>query len=208
MTKTQDIYHALLAQKVIGELAKRNIEGFYCETGEAALQMALTLIPKGSVVSYGGSQTLREIGLQTAFQSGDYRFLDPNGVDGAAAKNEVARQAFDADYYFMSANAISVSGELVNLDGFGNRTASLMFGPRHVIVIAGMNKVVPTAEVGILRAKQYAAPNTLLLFKQEYPSYDALMQLAESAYSHVVVTGMSTAKGRIKVILVGEYLGF
>jgi 2-methylisocitrate lyase-like PEP mutase family enzyme len=108
----------------------------------------------------------------------------------------------------MSANAISVTGELVNLDGIGNRTAALAFGPKKVIVIAGINKVAPTLEAAIQRAKNYAAPHTLMIFKQDYSSLDELSQVAESAYSHLLITGRATTKGRIHVILVGENLGF
>lgn len=204
----KECYNTLLAQKLIEELKKRNMEGFYCETKEEALKKALEMIPKDSVVSCGGSATLREIGLQAALKKGGYNFLDPNEPQGAAAKDKVAHQALSADYYLMSSNAISAAGELVNIDGYGNRVASLIFGPKHVIVIAGLNKVAPNLDAAILRVKKYAALITLLIFKQDYSSFDELSKAAESACSQLVITGMSMTKGRIKVILVGESLGF
>ncbi|MEN6348717.1 MAG: lactate utilization protein [Syntrophomonas sp.] len=204
----EDRYNALLAQKLIEEWGKRNMEGFYCETKEDAVKKVLKLIPLGSTVSCGGSATLREIGLRAALKKERYKFLDPDDAQGGPAKEEIAHQALSADYYLMSSNAISATGELVNADGIGNRVASLIFGPKHVIVIAGMNKVEPNLDAAILRVKKYAAPLILLLFKQDYASFDELSEAADGAYSHLVITRMSTFKNRIKVILVGESLGY
>jgi L-lactate utilization protein LutB len=201
-------YNALLAEKLMVELKKRNMEGFYCETKEDALKKVLEMIPKDSLTSCGGSATLHEIGLHAALKNEGYNFLDPDGAQGGLAKDKVAHQALRADYYLMSSNAISVTGELVNIDGYGNRVASLIFGPKNVIVIAGLNKVAPNLDAAILRAKNYAAQNTLLIFKKDYASFDELSKVAADACSQLVITSMSMTKGRIKVILVGESLGF
>lgn len=206
--KPKECYIALLAQKVIEALNKRNMEGHYCETKEDALKKILEIIPKDSMVSCGGSTTLREIGLRAALKNGGYNFLDPDDAQGGKAKDEVAHQALNADYFLMSSNAISVTGELVNIDGYGNRVSALIFGPKNVIVIAGINKVEPNLEAAILRAKSYAAPLTMLIFKQDYASFDELSKVAEGACSQLVITSFSMTKGRIQVILVGESLGF
>ncbi len=206
--KPKECYHALLTQKLLEELKKRNMEGFYCETKEDAVKKVLELIPKDSMVSCGGSATLHEIGLRAALKNGEYNFLDPDDAQGATAKDRVAHQALSADYYLMSSNAIAATGELVNIDGYGNRVASLIFGPKNVIVIAGVNKVEPNLDAAILRAKKYAAPITLLIFKKDYSTFDELSKAAEGACAQLVITGMSMTKGRIKVILVGESLGF
>ena len=206
--KPKESYHALLAQKLIDELAKRNMEGYYCRTKEDALKKVLEMIPDGSIVSNGGSATLYEIGLHAALKTGSYKFLDPNDVQGAAAKDGIARQAFNADYYLMSTNAITAAGELVNADGYGNRVSALIFGPKHVVVVAGINKVEPDLDSAVRRVKEYAAANIILKFKQDYSSFDELARAAEGACSQLVITCMSAIKGRIKVILVGEELGF
>jgi L-lactate utilization protein LutB len=206
--KPKESYNALLAKKVIDELMKRNIDGVYCETKEDALKTALEMIPKDSMISCGGSATLHEIGLQAAFKKEGYNFLDPNDVQGAEAKEEMAHQALNADYYIMSSNAIAATGELVNMDGYGNRVASLIFGPKHVIIIAGINKVEPNLEAAILRVKNYVSSMIMLRLKQDYSSFDELSAAAEGAGSQLVITGKSARKGRMKVILVGEALGF
>jgi len=207
MTPKQ-IYNALLAQKLIEELKKRNIEGFYFETKEDALKKVLEMIPKDKIVSCGGSATLHEIGLHVALKNEGYNFLNLDDAQGSKAKDKVAHQALSSDYYLMSSNAISITGELVNIDGYGNRVSSLIFGPRNVIVIAGINKIEPNLDTAILRVKKYAAPITMLIFKRDYSSFDELSKVAEGACSQLVITSMSTNKDRIKVILVGECLGF
>ncbi|MBC9784061.1 lactate utilization protein [Heliobacterium chlorum] len=207
--KTRECYNVLLSQKLVEELKKRNMEAYYCVTKEEAVKKVLKMIPKDSVVSCGGSATLHEIGLKVALKNEGYKnFLDPDDAQGALAKDKVARQALSADYFLMSSNAITESGELVNIDGYGNRVASLIFGPKNVIVIAGINKVVPNLDAAILRAKKYAAPMTLLIFNKDYPSYDELSKVAEDSCSQLVITSSSMSQGRIKVILVGESLGF
>ncbi len=203
----EECYNQLLAHKLIEEFEKRNMEGFYFKTKAEALNKLTELIPKDSVVSYGGSLTLQEIKVRETFHNGNYRFLDPNAVEGVKEKERVAHEALSADYYLMSANAITMSGELVNADGIGNRVGALSFGPKHVVVVAGMNKVVPDLSSAIQRVKTIASQKCLLLYKQDYASFDELKEAADEIISQLVITSMTTLKGRIKIILVGENLG-
>lgn len=202
-------YNALLSQKVIQGLGKRNIQGFYCETRKEALEKVLQMIPKGSVVSWGGSATLHEVGLIDLLKNGEYTVLDASAGKNGAEKAAKAHEALTADYYLMSANAVSASGELVNMDGIGNRVAALAFGPKNVIVVAGINKVEQNLESAILRAKTRAAPMCMLPYdKGEITTFDELLCKAETAWSRLVITSMSVFKDRIKVILIGESFGF
>jgi len=107
----------------------------------------------------------------------------------------------------MSSNSIAITGELVNIDGIGNRVAALCFGPKTVIIVAGLNKVAPNLDAAILRAKDYAAKMVASAYKQDYSSYEELSKAAEDGCSQLVITHKSMFKGRIKVILVGESLG-
>lgn len=205
--KPKECYNALLAQKLIGELEKRNIEGFYFKEKEEALKKILEMIPKDSLVSWGGSLTLHEIGIKEALKNGGYKFLDPAEPKGSKEKENAARQALLADYFLMSTNAIAATGELVNIDGIGNRVAALCFGPKNVIIVAGLNKVEPDLDTAILRVKDYAAKMTMMLYKQDYSSYEELSKAAEGGCSQLVITSKSMFQGRIKVMLVGESLG-
>jgi hypothetical protein len=202
-------YNQLMAQKLIEEFERRGFEGAYCETKEDALKAVLGMLPEGCVVSCGGSATLHEIGLWDALKGGEYEFLDPLSGVGAAGKDRIAHEALAADYYLMSANAISMTGELVNADGYGNRVASLIFGPKNVIIVAGLNKVEPDLDGATRRAKGRAAAMILLKnANKDFASYDELMEAAAGICSHLVVTSKSTTKGRVKVVLVGEDLGY
>lgn len=202
------LYSALLAKKLIAEFAKRGMEGFYCETREDALKAALQMAEEGGLMSCGGSATLHEIGLIRALTEGKYNFLNPAAPKSGREKEEAARRALHADVFFMGANAIAETGELVNADGIGNRAAALLFGPRRVVIVAGINKVEPTLDAAILRVKTRAARMGFLAFKSDFEDFDSLAKAAEGAASHLIVTGFSVMKGRIKVILVGEALGY
>lgn len=206
-SKPKESYNALLAQKLIEEFEKRNIEGFYCKSKEEALKKVLEMIPKDSLVSWGGSLTLYEIGLKDALKNEGYNFIDPAEPQGSKEKEKAARQALLADYFLMSSNAIAATGELVNIDGIGNRVAALCFGPKNVIIVAGLNKVEPNLDAAVLRVKDYSAKMTMMLYKQDYSSYEELSEAAEGGCSQLVITNKSMFKGRIKVILVGENLG-
>jgi hypothetical protein len=201
-------YNKLLAEELIAEFGKRNMDTYYCETRSIALDKVLELTTKGSTISWGGSVTLQEIGLIDALKNGDYNVLDPNEVSGGAEKEKIARKALSADYFFMSSNAITITGELVNADGIGNRVAALSFGPRRVIVIAGMNKIVKDVDAGIDRIKNVAAPMICLKFKPDIETFAEATKFAEGSVSQTVVTSNSVIKGRITVILIGESLGY
>lgn len=209
MTPIQN-YNALLAQKVIKELKSRNIQGFYFETKEEALQKVIEILPKDSLISWGGSLTLNEIGLLDYLKMGGYNILDASDpTKSGSEKDKIAHQALNSDFYLMSANAISASGELVNIDGIGNRVASLIYGPKNVLVIAGINKVEQNLDSAILRAKTKAASlNVLHYSKSEMASFEELLNKAQIIGSQLVITTMSIFKDRIRVILIGENLGF
>ncbi len=202
------IYNELLATKLIGEFEKRGLAGFYAATKEAALERVLSLIPEGSVVSVGGSQTLRDMGVREALHAGEYEFLDPDAGTTSAERDAIAHGALAADHYLMGCNAIAQSGELVNADGYGNRVAAMIFGPKHVIVVAGMNKVEPTLDAAIARVRGRASQLIMLHFKKDYATFDDVAAAARGAAAQLVVTSRSVTPGRITVVLVGESLGY
>lgn len=123
--------------------------------------------------------------------------------------DKIAHQALNADYYLLSANAISITGEIVNLDGIGNRTSAFIYGPKTVIIVAGINKVEQNLETAILRAKTEVASLVVLRYcKSEITSYEELSEKANKAVCQEVITNGSVFKGRIKLVLVGENLGY
>lgn len=205
-------YYENLADSLIEKFNTRSIESYYCETKEEALAMAKRFLTPECSVSWGGSETLKEIGLLDALRSSDYIVYDRDTATTPEERALLYSKTVMADYYFMSSNAITMDGELVNVDGFGNRVACLITGPKNVIVIAGMNKVVPNEESALARVRNMAAPPNALRLGLKTPCSDFSKCVNclsdECICCQVVITRKSRIPNRIKVILVGEELGY
>lgn len=150
--------NALLAKTVISNLEKRHFEAYYCPTTAEALQKALQLIPEGSSVGWGGSVTIREMGLTKAIHERNYTVIDRDLAKSPEETAELQRKCLTTDYFITSTNAMSEDGILVNIDGNGNRLAAICFGPKNVIVICGINKITQNLDAAISRARFTAAP--------------------------------------------------
>lgn len=204
----------LRAQTIIKGLEKRNMEGVFCETKEDALAKALSYIEEGSSVTWGGSMSISEIGLMDAVKNGNYEIIDRSVAKNYDEQREIFSKAVLADYYLMSSNAITPDGELINIDGTGNRVACLTYGPKNVIMIVGMNKVVNDVEDGIKKVRNFASPPNTLRLGLKTPC--SMTGRCGDCYgdtcicSQIVVTRRQSAamRGRIKIILVGESLGY
>lgn len=201
-----------LADTMIEKFNVRGIEGYYCNTKEEALLMAQRFLTPGCVVSWGGSQTLEEIGLIDALKSSDCVVVDRKDAENPEEYREIYGKIVTSDYFFMSSNAITLDGELINIDGAGNRAACLIHGPMNVIIVAGMNKIVTDTKAGIERVRNMASPaNTVRLgLKTPCASIgrcaDCLSD--DCICCEIVITRKSRIPNRIKVILVGEELGY
>ena len=211
MTPTQQ-HNEILAQTVIKNLEKRHMEGYYCLTKEEALDKALSFLQDGATVSWGGSMSLEEIGLTQALHKGTYNVIDRSTATNVDEAFALQRQAFFSDAYFLSCNAITMDGMLYNVDGIGNRVAAMIYGPKEVIIIAGINKVCLDGDEAHKRIRNVAAPINTHRLNKNTPC-TKLGKCAEcltpdTICSHTVVTRNSKPTGRIKVILVGESLGY
>lgn len=199
----------LLAQTVIKGLRSRNMEGFYAESKEAALQLALELIEEGSVVTMGGGMSVHEIGLPKALEEGKYTFLDR---DKAKDKRQAMLDAYDADVFLSGANAITRDGIMVNIDGNANRVSAIAQGPKKVLFIVGMEKVCSDLESAMKRARNVAAPINAQRFNLDTPCkktgacFDC--KSPDTICCQILITRYSKHPGRIQVILVNDTLGF
>ncbi len=207
------IYYENLADTIIDRFNKRGIEGYYCENAEEALLTAKRFLTPGCSISWGGSQTLIEIGLlESLSTSSDYIIYDRDTAKTPEEKLQMYSKTVTADYYFMSSNAITLDGQLVNIDGAGNRVACLITGPKNVIIIAGMNKIVTDVNTAIERVRNMATPPNTVRLGKKTPCAETgkcANCLAEDCIcNQIVITRRSGIQGRIKVILVGEELGF
>ena len=211
MTPKQTFYENQ-AKSIIHKLEARKMEGYYCPDKESAKAKVLELIgPNKKVVTYGGSMSLDEVGLKEAVEEAGHDLLRREKYVTPDEKRECFAKQTLADVFMMSTNAITLDGELVNIDGSGNRVACLAFGPNEVIVVAGMNKVVSNVEEGIARSRNFAAPPNTVRLGCDTPCAKIGQCgncLNDTICCQIVVTRASRVPGRIKVILVGEELGY
>lgn len=200
-----------LGPRVVDALKKRHFEAYYCEDKESAKELIMSLIPTGDVVSWGGSFTMNELGVIEQVKKNGYSVIDRDSVSSEEERMELMRRGLTCDTFLMGSNAISEDGQLYNIDGNGNRVAPLIFGPKQVIVAAGMNKVAKTIELAEQRVRQNAAPLNAQRFDVTTPCkkagscYDCINK--DSICVSMVRTRICRPAGRIKVILVGETLG-
>ena len=147
MTPKQKAW-AIQAEHVIKQMERRHFNAYYCSTKEEALSKALSIIEKESVIASGGSATIEEVGLLNYIKthSEEYTFIDRSIAKNEEEKRQIHAKAILSDYYLMSTNAFTMDGQLVNIDGNGNRVSALCYGPKHVVIITGMNKLTPSVE--------------------------------------------------------------
>lgn len=201
-----------LAEKLIPKLEMRKFEVYYCDTAKEASDKAVSLIDKCDTVSWGGSKTLAETGIIDRVRREGFSVIDRDTAKTPEERGEMMRKALLCDTFLTSTNAISSDGILVNIDGMGNRVAAMCFGPKNVIVVAGMNKLCDTVEEAEKRVHDVAAPKNAERFGLTETGCsvgkcsDCLSK--ECMCSYVVKTRQSKVPGRIKIILVGESLGF
>ena len=211
MTDPRKKYFDKRGPILVKNLESRHFEAYYCETKEKALEKALELIPKGATVGWGGAMSAQQIGLMDALNAGDYRAIDRDKCPTQEEKLQAAKDSLFADVFLTGANALSLDGQMVNIDGTGNRVAAIVYGPGTVLVIAGMNKVEDTLEAAITRARTVAAP----MNKQRFPNQTPCEVTgacgdckAEGCIcNQILITRHCRPVGRIKFILVGEDLG-
>ena len=208
----QAIRNERLAEVVIQQMKRRHINAYYCASSADAIKQVQELIPEGSSITWGGSLTIREMGLTAALKAGNYQVFDRDEIKTQAEKVEIYRKSFSCDYYLTSANAITEDGLIVNIDGSGNRVAAITWGPEHVIFVVGMNKVCHDLEAAMSRARHLAAPVNATRIGCKTPcQVDGICHSCHSTecicnYLHVMRN--SYPAGRHTVILVGEEWGY
>lgn len=203
-------------------LEKNGIKPYFVETKEEVVPLVKSLINKGESVSNGGSVSLKETGVSQLLACGDYDFIDRTGLEGEALRQAYIR-AFGCDTYFCSSNAVTMNGELYNVDGNSNRVACIVYGPRQVIMIVGINKIVKNIHEAVLRVKECAAPPNTQRLNCKTPcavTGRCISLDKENAFicdgcsspqricCNFVVSAQQRHKDRIKVIIVNEKLGY
>lgn len=210
MADPKKIYFDKRGEIMVKNLTSHGFEAYYCGNKEAALAKALELIPKGATVGWGGAMSAQQIGLLDAMNAGEYNAIDRDKAPNPEEREKAMRACLQADYFITGANALSIDGQMVNIDGVGNRVGAIVYGPKYIVVIAGMNKVTDSLESAVIRARTVAAPANKQRFPLQTPC--AVTGVCgncktEGICNQLLITRNSKPIGRIKVILVGEELG-
>lgn len=200
------------SETILKNLHKRNMEGYYCDTAEEAKEKVMSLINENDVVSWGGTITIDELGIKNTLRDNNIQVIDRDTGANPEERKVLMKKALTADVFLTSTNAITMEGELLNIDGTGNRLAAFCYGPDSVIVVAGMNKVVKDVDCAMKRIKTEACvPNVLRVNANTPCAITGVCKdctTNDTICSQILLTRYCKPKNKIKVILVGESLGF
>lgn len=195
---------------------KRNILGLYCENKEKALDKILKVIPQSASIGFSGSVTLDQLGIIKRLESGGNKVFNPykTGINREESL-ELRRLGSQADYYLASANAISKEGELVFFSAYGNRISGISYA-KNLIIVSGINKLTPNLDKAIKRAREYATPLNCKRLNFNTPCFKdgicrkeiCLFPEYKRMCCQILIVEAEIAPDRLKVILVGENLGF
>lgn len=205
----------------ITALERNNMYATYVATAAEVPAAVKALLNEGDTVAVGGSVTLEQTGVLDLLRNGDYRFLD-RYTEGLTRDEieDIFRQSFFADAYLSSSNAVTLHGELYNVDGNSNRIAAIAYGPKSVILVVGVQKLVPDLESAVERVKTTAAPkNAARLSCDTFCAKNGTCAGTEGGMTlgcgtdariccNYLVSAKQRRKDRIKVIFVGEPVGY
>jgi hypothetical protein len=230
MTPEQKIFYGNLANIAVKNFGKRHINAQYVSTKEEAIPHVLNMVPGGAIVGTGESVTLNQIGVFPALRKRGlneviYPFERDN--DGSLAvgweeANEMMRKVLIADVFISGTNAITLDGKVVNVDGYGNRVAPMIFGPKKVIIIVGANKIVKDSDEAINRIREICAPMNALRHGIQHHDTEFLELPCAKAgvcvdcykpqrmcnFTTIIEGESHDTSGRINIIIIGEQLGF
>jgi hypothetical protein len=200
-------------EKTIAALKANNVEVEYFKTGEEVRRAVLTRIPKGALIGLGGSTTLNQIGLIDALRRGNFRLIDQyeSGISSEEAL-ERRRRGLLADLFITGTNAITERGQLVNIDGMGNRVAAQIFGPKKVFIVSSLSKIVPDVDAALERIRKVAAPmNARRLGINAACTRDLPCEQCEPATmlcNFVSIIERQRVEGRMTLFLIEETFGY
>lgn len=199
--------------RTIDNLRKHNMDGYFVKDEVELLELLKELITENSVVGVGDSMTLFETGVIDFLRKGNYKFLDKYKENiTSEEKKQIYLQNFFSDTFMCSTNALTENGELYNIDGNGSRVAPMIYGPKQVILVAGINKIVSDLKEAEKRVRNYSAPIDAKRLNKNTPCTTLGYCVDCKSPNRIcndfsIITGQFV-KDRIKVIIVGKELGY
>lgn len=212
MATTKELYYEKRGRILVQNLLNRHFDACYCANKEEALDKALEWIPEGASVGWGGTASAAQIGLQDAIRNGNYVAYDRESCKTVQENEQCEKDSMFADFFLTGANAMSLDGQMVNIDGTGNRVAAIIYGPKNVLVVVGMNKVCDTLDDAMKRARTVASPMNMQRFDKDTPCAKTGVcgdcKKEGCICNQIVITRHCRPVGRIKFLVVGEDLGY
>lgn len=202
-----------LLEKTINSLKKNRIASVVFESGNDVLEYLDSIIEDAAIVGVGDSVTLETIGIYDYLKNRNVVYLDKyDKTLGKLEKRELYLKNFNSDYFFSSANAISSDGKIYNMDGNGSRVAPIIYGPKKVLIISGINKIVKDEKDAVLRIKKIAAPRDAKRLEKKTPC-SITGECMDCKSVDKICNYFSVIQGqfddsRIKVIFVKQELGY
>lgn len=199
---------------LIEVLKENKFNAVMAQDKDDARRIVMDMIPQGSTIAVGGSVTLNETGILDEIRKPEYKFIDRYNTNSFEEMLDKYREGYYADVFVSSTNAITMDGSLVNIDCTGNRTSQIVFGPKKVIIVAGVNKIVDTVDEGMKRAKKIAPMNARRITHKTPCATDECIQCSnchsDARVCNVtsILTGCHYFPGRITVVMVPEELGY
>lgn len=212
MNEVKKYAYQCKAKKAVEILNDRRFDAHYADNADEAREIVKGLMPAGSEIAVGGSVTLQETGIMELIKSGDYKFIDRFNVSSWEEELNKYRLGYLSDIFVTSSNAVTMDGKLVNMDCTGNRVGAIGFGPKKVIVVVGVNKLVENVEEGIKRAKEIAPMNSRRI-NHKNPCDQTMTCENCTGTNRIcniisIIDGCYKFPGRISVVVVAEELGY
>jgi len=202
-----------LGEKCIRNLKKHGFDAHFVSTPDEARDLFLSMISGHETFGFGGSDTTRSLGIMEALKADGKTVYDHWQTDLSKEQDLKLRlQQGRCDCFLCSANAVSATGEIINVDGIGNRTNAMTFGPKKVFVVAGMNKVTQDLESGLARVRDIAGPMRAKSLGMETPCAETGICTDCNSPQRIcratVILHRKPMLTDISVILVNQSMGF
>ena len=212
-TEFEKWYEKLLIERTVKALNKNNFNAQFVQKASDALEEIFKIIPENATVGTGGSQTLVQISLFDEIKKHPVKFLHSSGHDDSPEKKlQIRREALLADYFLCSSNAVTEEGELYNIDSIGNRLGAMMFGPKNVILVCGVNKIVKDINEAKRRVQEIVAPINARRLGLKTPCAESGKCADCSSPQRIcniyTILAKKPSQTNFKIIIVGEPLGF
>lgn len=206
-------YYETLGQNIVKKLKENKFEAYYVDSKNQAAKKVFELIGDSQIIGIGGSMTIRELKIVEQLEIDNREILDATLAGYTPEENmEIRRRQFSCDCFLCSTNAITLDGKLVNIDSTGNRVGAMAFGPKKVIIVAGINKVVKDFEAAINRIQMYVAPMNNKRMNRFTPCIESGICLDCSSDIRLcnvtTIISKRPPRSNINIVLVGEELGY